>query len=262
LAKEFLVEAAKVKELEAKIKDQVAIGILAGGRSKRFGFDKFLLKFSGKNIIETIIDRISDLSEYIYLNFRDSAQFKLFKKHVDLNFIEKQYGIKIGIVYDLNFKDFKEILNQEELAFIDQSKLGGPLLGIASILSKSQKDLVLFLPCDAPLVNKADLIKIFKYFFKYNPDILYGRWSNGFIEPLFSIWRRSKVFKQVCQLLLSGKRRIRSALSKDLDYKVKTFDIETLLGLKFQSINLFYNINSREDLNRIFNKRDFNNELG
>ena len=150
--------------------DATAI-ILAGGKSRRMGQNKSLMKYNDVPMIE-----------YIY-------------NQLDGKFNEILIGANNAELYDyLNLKVVK-----------DKKENCGPLMGILSCIEKSKNDLNFITACDIPEINMEFVEKMLLEIEGY--DIIMPVTGVDRYEPLFAVYRKS-VIKPAEKILNCGKSRI------------------------------------------------------
>ena len=134
---------------------KICAAILAGGKSSRFlSGDKALAKWGNKTIIETEIEILKEVFEYVFIisNYSDTY---------------KELGVEI----------FKDIY-----------PFKGPLAGVHSALVNTKFDRVFIVGCDMPLLNK-NLISWMKNINTWAPIVIPSL-KKG-LEPLHAIYHRS-----------------------------------------------------------------------
>lgn len=181
--------------------DKITGIILAGGKSSRMGRDKSFIEFSGRPLIEALIDKLSVL-------FRDLV---IITNKPDCY---KQYGLKI---------------------YTDKVKDRGPLGGIYTALAVSGQMYNFIVACDMPFVN-LDLIN-YMISNKEGNDCIIPQWE-GKVEPLFGLYSKKCLFHIESQLK-SNDLRIANLFSKVktmiiAESEIKRFDLG---GSSFTNIN-------------------------
>lgn len=175
--------------------------ILAGGKSTRMGRDKSFILFSGKPLIETVMEKMAVL-------FREIVII------TNTPYLYHGYGVKI---YSDIFKD------------------AGPLGGIYTGLVCSKKRYNFFTGCDMPFINY-ELVKYMAGVVDGN-DIVIPEY-NGRYEPLCAIYSRDCI--KVIEENLSERRFKISEFFQYVKIKIireeviKRFDPE---GISFMNIN-------------------------
>jgi len=186
--------------------DYTAI-ILAGGKSSRFGTDKTLLKINDELIIESIINKCKTLFSEIIV-------------------VSNQLN-KFGIP------------GAREVSDIYPGY--GPLGGIHAGLSQADGQVCFVSACDMPLFY----LPLVEYILSEADgfDIVVTKESNGHLQPLFAVYKKS-LLPKVEKLLLENKSCILNLFDianvryiNELDWKKRIRENE----------DVFYNINYIED---------------
>ena len=135
--------------------DDVCAVILAGGRSRRMGFNKALLDVGGRPMIRVLIDRVSSLTNQILISSDDYASYRF-----------------------LNFP-----------VVPDQYTGCGPLAGFHAAMHWNTSSLYIMLACDLPNLRislLSNLISLVKGF-----DAAIPRTKDGIMHPLCAVYRRT-----------------------------------------------------------------------
>jgi molybdopterin-guanine dinucleotide biosynthesis protein A len=191
--------------------------ILAGGLSKRFGYDKCLIHLASKPLVLYTIDRISNVVDNIVVVVGSNSQKETF---IDL-------------------------LKLKAEVFLDKQDVQSPVIGALTGFENINSDYSLLLPCDTPFVSKhvASLLL----------DLCVGkgaaipRWPNGYIEPLQSAYHVKSVIKAAQKALDEGKLNLSSMINNIRGVRY----VSTMVLQEFDSELLtFFNINTPADLKR------------
>ena len=208
----------------------LAIIILVGGKSTRFGSDKGLYEFNGKPLIFYQIEALSQLNHDVFLVANSIQQIQNYIDNVDFNDI-------MGFVID-------------DKSILSDSKLYTPLLGLYSGFKELnllgyQKTLAL--ACDAPLIK----LNVIEFLIEQSEgyDCCVPRWNSGYIEPLFAIYP----VKAAC---VKAKENLRKKAYKltnliDENWKVKYVSIEKSIRLLDEYLLTFTNINNPHDIEKL-----------
>ncbi len=137
------------------ISADVCAVILAGGQSRRMGFNKALVDIGGQPLIQVLIDRIRPLTEHIFISTND--------------------------LFSYTFLDFPVIA--------DEFRGHGPLAGLHAVMLKSQHSLFLLLACDLPNLN-VDLLRNLLILAE-GFDAVIPRTRDDMIHPLCAVYRRT-----------------------------------------------------------------------
>lgn len=212
---------------------EIPFVILIGGKSKRFGLDKGLIKVSGKSFIVQQIETLKKISKNIFLSVHDKFQIQTYKKALT------------------KFDFLSYIL--DDYSILEGKKLRSPLLGIYSsfkyLLNTNFKK-IFVISCDSPLIKYEVLILMLKE--SLNFDCCIPRWKNGFLEPLFAIYPIEKGYRMAKKNLNLKKFRLRELLNKD--WKINFVSIEDKIKNYDNKLATFYNINKEEDLEKLKTK--------
>ena len=154
-------------------KDDLTIGILAGGKATRMGNnDKGLVNVGGTPFVEILINKIIPHSKDIIINAnRNISQYKKYKYPV----VEDE------------IKGFK-----------------GPLSGIYSMLKATKKDYLFTLPCDCPNFSWEIIETFLKN--KKNNELCIAH-NNLRSQPVFMLISKLKL-KSLEKYLKNGERKI------------------------------------------------------
>jgi len=130
--------------------------ILAGGESRRMGFQKPLLLVNRRNLIEIVIERLKDLFSEIIVGGKGEQRI---------------YGKEFIFVEDLYDRR-------------------SPLVGIYSGLKASKNQLNFVVACDMPFVNR----NLVKYMLKIAGDYdVVVPVVRGYFEPLHTVYTKNTV---------------------------------------------------------------------
>lgn len=180
-------------------KNNIAVFILAGGKSSRMGSDKGLIELSGKSLAQHVIDAGKTVSDSVYL-VANNTEYKNFR---------------IPVINDL-------ILDK------------GPMGGIYTALSATKLEWNMFLSCDIPLI-KSDILKLLSDNIQSDYDAIIVKHNNT-IEPLCGIYNKSlKDFFQVS--IEQEKLSITKALAELKVKYVEIPELESRATYCFKNIN-------------------------
>uniref|UniRef100_A0A7C5Z186 Molybdenum cofactor guanylyltransferase n=1 Tax=Caldicellulosiruptor owensensis TaxID=55205 RepID=A0A7C5Z186_9FIRM len=126
--------------------------ILAGGKSKRLGFDKLNLKIGNQRVVQIIDRSIGSL------------------------FDKKFIVVKKGYV---EFEGFEVIK--------DRIEIDAPVAGVLTSLMVSETNKNFIIACDMPFVKK-ELVEYMLGFDGYDAVVPY---YNGYFEPLFCVYSKA-----------------------------------------------------------------------
>jgi molybdopterin-guanine dinucleotide biosynthesis protein A len=177
------------------IREEATAVVLAGGKSSRIGRDKSLLSFDGQPMIQRIVDQLLPLFDEVLIGANDPERFKFLNLRVAP----------------------------------DQQPDQGPLMGIVSCLTESGTDLNFVTACDVPDQNADFIAAMLRQ--AAGVDVVMPKSSDGGLEPLFALYRKS-IIAPARALLSAGRRRIADLLNH---VKVKFLDMPG--GGWYQNVN-------------------------
>ena len=195
---------------ESTTSASISIAILCGGLSRRFGAEKALAMARERPLVEWIVGRLSPVTDDLFLQMSPEAT--------------SVPGLPV---------------------YHDRCPGCGPLSGIHGAIENARNDLVFVCASDMPSVDPrlpgllADL--------GHDADAVVPRWSNGWIEPLASVYDR-RVLPTVTTRLEGGDYRLAGFLSS-LD-RIVHVPVEPLFAGGSLCPGCFSNINSRDELER------------
>ena len=154
---------------ERYIKAALSGAIIAGGQSSRLGFNKALLPFKGKPVIERMLETLSPIVSSIKIIANNPADYHFLTT-------ETVTDIRPGC---------------------------GPLSGIHAALSLSTTEYVLIVSCDLPLLTADTLRPLLVEYPGYDITIF----KHKLFEPLCGIYRRT-CLRALDELIDHGEYRI------------------------------------------------------
>lgn len=174
--------------------------ILAGGKSRRMGTEKGLLRMSGKYMIEYAIDVLKEICDDIIISENSEVY----------NF--------------LGYPVIPDIYSNS-----------GPMGGIYSAMQHSNSDLNIVLSCDMPFVTKEMLIFLLDNTSNY--DVVVPWYGDEKFEPMCAIYRQNTL--PVFEKFIQNKNfKIPDAFKQLKINKLKmSKDIEAYDPLLFENIN-------------------------
>lgn len=192
--------------------------VLAGGKSRRFGKPKFMVKLIDKPLILHVIEKLYAISSRIIVSVKSDNQ---------KNAIE-------NILADSQFID--------RITFTtDDARFLGILSGVKAALLRCDKNLVFITGCDLPFISPKIVLWLANNINHY--DAIVPLWKNGFIEPLYSIYRVTPTLHAIEKTIENNDLSLRGVLSQ---ISVKYVSAEYLE--KLANMPIFFNINSKKDL--------------
>ncbi len=159
------------------MRPKVSIAILCGGKSTRFGRDKALYRFRGKPMYRHVWDKLSPMTDDIFLQ------------------VAKKY------------KTVNDSMNE------DLYPERGPLGGIASALLHARHEQVFVVACDMPFLD----IRLLDHLVAMGEvDIVVPKWRDGKTEPTCALYRKT-VAPMTILLTKDGPVRISTLFSQKLN---------------------------------------------
>ncbi|MFX1303884.1 MAG: molybdenum cofactor guanylyltransferase [Promethearchaeota archaeon] len=210
----------------------LAIAILIGGKSTRFGSDKGIFEYHGKPLISYQLETLGKKKYDIFLVAKSKAQVNNYLEKIILR------NIMAFIIDDNNI--------------ISDLTIHTPLIGLYSAFKELNNlgyEKSFILSCDLPLI-KLDVIEfLIKNSFEY--DCCIPKWNNGFLEPLFTIYPVKKA-------LIKAEKNVKKNIYKltnllDENWKINYISIESLIQPLDKNLNSFININEPSDLEKLTN---------
>ncbi|MFX0027795.1 MAG: molybdenum cofactor guanylyltransferase [Candidatus Hermodarchaeota archaeon] len=208
----------------------LAISILIGGKSSRFGSDKGLYKFLDKPLISYQLDTLRQSNYDIFLVGNSREQVQNYINQIDIKDIT-------GFIIDEN-------------NLIPDLKSHSPMIGLYSA-SKELKDLTyekaFVIACDTPFINFNILELLIKRSYGY--DCCIPQWNNRFVEPLFAIYSIKKLFRKAKENLKKNNLKLSNLLDKG--WKINYLSIENEIKPLDSKLLTFFNINTSKDIEKL-----------
>ena len=203
--------------------------ILSGGKSKRMGTNKSLLKINDKAIIEYVADLMKNIFPDVILITNNPGDYRF-----------------------LQLEMYEDIY-----------KGHGPLSGIHSGLVNSATKKNFFISCDVPLMTE----EMIRYIVEYPTDKLITiAQADGFIQQLVGLYNRDILVTVEDFLKKDNPTNERNNDQKKRGCKVLSMvnyigaEIINTKSLPFYKTGIYYNMNNRDDFNFI-KKKLFNNSI-
>jgi molybdopterin-guanine dinucleotide biosynthesis protein A len=205
----------------------LAILILIGGKSTRFGTEKAILEFYGKPLILHQIEILAQFDQDIYLVAHSEEQIWKYKKEIEFP------------------KEVNFIVDDRE--FFEHSNIYKPMLGIYSGL-KELKELgfekAFLLSGDMPLINPKviNLMIIQSKGF----ECCIPKWNHGFLEPFFAIYPVIKGYRRAKEILINENYGLINFIDKN--WKINYISVEKQIQPIDKNLASLININGPIDL--------------
>ena len=188
--------------------------ILCGGKSRRMGFDKSLLKIKGRYMIDIIVDKLYQCFDRVRLCGGDRERLGVF----DLEIIEDKVKASAG-----------------------------PAVGIYSALKQTSSQYVFVTACDMPFIEPAHIqfMQNLLAHHHYSPDALVPM-NGDFIEPLYSFYSAGMAGRFE-EAIMRGNYKIHDILSN-----AGTLYMDDRFSRLFsENLSMFTNLNYTADLEHI-----------
>lgn len=206
---------------------ELAVLILIGGRSTRFGTEKAIIELYGKPLILHQLEILSEFDQDIYLVAHSEEQIFNYRKQIDFP------------------KDVNYIVDDRDI--FTYPKIFKPMLGIYSgfkELSRLNFEKIFLLSCDLPLI-KAEVVELMINESK-GFDCCIPRWNNGYLEPFFAIYPVEKGFQRAKEILISENYGLFNFIDKN--WNVNYVSVENSIQPLDKNLVSLININGPIDL--------------
>lgn len=210
----------------------LAVSILIGGKSTRFGSDKGLFEYLGKSLISYQLDILSQGDYDIFLVANSRKQVQNYINRIDIA------KITAFIIDDNNITP--------------DLKSRTPMKGLYSTsreLKKLGYDKTFVLACDNPFIR----INVIELLISQSKgyDCCIPQWSNGFVEPLFAIYSIKKLFNKVKFNLENNNLKLSNLL--DNNWNINYLSIEDRIKPIDKNLRTFININTLKEAENSLN---------
>ena len=186
--------------MEKTFKNSNAV-ILAGGEGRRMKSDKKFLKFKKHILLEKVVSQVTVLFDNVYISISKNSDFRL-----------------------PEFKTVRDIIPGK-----------GPLMGILSGLTESDKNINFVIAADIPEINGEFISKLYSYTQDF--EIVVPVSGKDKYEPLFAFYNKS-IVNEIRSLIDSGTNKI-----IPLFFRCRTKFIQ------FENTGWYRNLNTPEDYN-------------
>lgn len=205
----------------------LAILILIGGKSTRFGTEKAVVEFFGKPLILHQIETLSKFDQDIFLVAHSEEQIFNYRREIEFP------------------KNITFIVDDREI--FRHPKIYKPMLGIYSgfkelLRQKFEKAFVL--SCDMPLIKPEVINFMIQQSEDY--DCVIPKWKNGFLEPYFAIYPVKKGFNKAKEILMNENYGLLNLIEKN--WKINYLLVEDKIQPLDQNLLSLINIKGPIDL--------------
>ncbi len=208
----------------------LAILILIGGKSARFGTEKAVVELFGKPLILHQIETLYQFDHDIFLVAHSEEQIFDYRKQI-------KFPEAITFITD-------------ERDIFKHPKIFKPMLGIYSGLKELHKlnfEKVFLLSCDMPLIKP----KVIEFMIKQSEgyDCCIPRWNNGFLEPFFAIYPVEKGYHKAKEILTTENYGLYNFIEKN--WEINYISVEKLIQPLDNNLVSLININGPIDIVKV-----------
>lgn len=191
--------------------------ILAGGKSKRMGFDKQQLSFKQMKLVNQQIEKLSHLFEDI-----------------------------IVVTYSPHYYQ-----NLRCRTVCDELKEKGPLAGIHVGLKHAISHYTYVLACDMPHINRAYIRYMQQRIGTHNVDVCLTQHGSKRMEPFNAFYAKSMV-KKIERYLLKNKRSVCGLIEQ-----CEAYLVDEKQARRFSpQLDMFLNLNTMEQVKKYQRQKD------
>ncbi|TXT67342.1 MAG: putative molybdenum cofactor guanylyltransferase [Promethearchaeota archaeon] len=211
----------------------LAIVILIGGKSIRFGYEKGTIEIYNKPLLLYQIETLAKFDEDIFISANSEEQAIKVQTKID-------FPKKVNFIVDERTQShLKEIYT--------------PLLGIYSAFKELKRlgfQKAFTLSGDAPLIKS----EVIKYMIQQAKgyDCVIPRWENDFLEPLFAIYPVDSTYHRAEQIVKEKKHFGLNKLIQSA-WKINYLSVEKELKPMDPSLTSLININGPIDIQKVKN---------
>ncbi|MFO8020425.1 MAG: molybdenum cofactor guanylyltransferase [Promethearchaeia archaeon] len=210
-------------------KKELAISILIGGSSSRFGREKVGIELLGKPLIAHQVETLSDFDEDVFLVASSDEQVFKIKKEIDFP------------------EEIEFIVDDRE--FFPYPEIHTPILGFYSaFLNLNQRGFqkTFILSCDMPLIDPEVVNLLINEVQGY--DCCIPRWSHGYLEPLCAIYPVKKGLQKTRALIEKKNFSLTKILEED--WNINYVSVKDKIKPLDKNLLSFININGPIDLKK------------
>ena len=210
----------------------LAIVVLIGGKSARFGIEKAVINLLGKPLILHQIEILSKIDHDLFLVAHSEEQI---------------YNIKKQITFP---KNINFVIDDRDI--FSFPKIFKPMLGIYSgfkELNELNFEKGLLLSCDMPLIKQEVIQLLIRESEGY--DCCIPRWNNGFLEPFFAIYPVEKTFKRAKWILETTNYGLLNLIDKS--WNINFISVENTIKALDNNLMSLININGPIDIMKVMN---------
>jgi molybdopterin-guanine dinucleotide biosynthesis protein A len=208
----------------------LAILILIGGKSTRFGTEKPIIELYGKPLILHQLEILSNFDQDIYLVAHSEEQIFNYRRQIDFP------------------KEVTFLIDDRDI--FAYPKIYKPMLGIYSglkELSELNFEKALLLSCDLPLI-KAEVVELMIKE-SYGFDCCIPRWNNGYLEYFFAIYPVEKGFQRAKEILITENYGVNNFINKN--WNINYISVENSIQPLDKNLISLININGPIDIAKV-----------
>jgi molybdopterin-guanine dinucleotide biosynthesis protein A len=210
----------------------LAIIILIGGKSARFGKEKAAIKLLGKPLLLHQIETLYQFDHDIFLIANSEEQIYNYRK-------------EIKFPREVNF-----IVDDRE--YFSYPKIFKPMLGIYTGFKELNElgfEKGLLLSCDMPLIKPQVIELLINELKGY--DCCIPQWNNGFLEPFIAIYPVRETYERSKWILKTENYGLLNLIDKN--WKINYVSVEKLIKPFDENLLSLININGPIDLVKLVN---------
>jgi len=189
--------------------------ILAGGRSSRMGVDKGLIPLGGKPLVAHVTERLEAVVDEVTIVVSSESQSETYR------------GLGVHVVVDVFRSDT-------------------PLIGAYTGLTEARGEYAFLVADDQPLVDPRVVELLFSE--AEGHDAATPTWSNGWLEPLHSVYKAKPAAKTALDLERRGEKRLRLLLDELPDVSHVPIDDVRRIDPDLKTL---IDVDTPEDLERV-----------
>ncbi|MFW9822860.1 MAG: molybdenum cofactor guanylyltransferase [Candidatus Thorarchaeota archaeon] len=210
--------------------ESLAILILMGGKSTRFGTEKPIIELYGKPLILHQLEILSKFDQNIFLVAHSEEQIFNYQKQIDF-----PRGVNFLV---------------DNRAIFSHPKIYKPMLGIYSGFKELMElgfEKAFLLSCDMPLIKP----KIIELMINESQDFecCIPRWNNGYLEYLFAIYPVDKGYRRAKEILIKENYGFINFI--DSNWNIRYISVENSIRPLDKNLVSLININGPIDLIKI-----------
>ncbi len=225
------------------------VGVLAGGKSTRFGSNKCLYQLGGQALISIILSQVPLLTtrpEGVFISLFNEEQVSEFVFYLTQDQIRNYNDEKLFYLKSQGDQRAKPVPVRFVFDTVKRDLLNirAAIFGLACLLNVIPDGAYMqVVPCDTPFFNAKVMDAIHGKLGEVSGqvDALVPRWRNGFIEPLHAIYKKEMIGKIEDNL---SKKIFKLSSLLDGSVRVAYFDIEPNLGPIDPGMKAFKNLNN------------------